>query len=285
MLNYIRSYSLFLINQLDLFVDIIGIIKNDYINNPHLLEHVNHHPRDDCIKFYEVGHKYDLTVNNQVLNPISVTTLIHHYCQEFNADLIIKRMIMSKNWHASKYYGMFPQEIKDKWENDKNSAASAGTEMHLNIEYCLNQLNFNYSIELQYFANFWKDFKLKYKNFSIYRTEMTVFDEDFRDGKAICGSIDALLKNDQDEYIILDWKRSKEIKYKGYTKMKYPFQHLDDCNYNHYCLQLNIYKHILKINYGFNIKGMALVILHPNQDNYSCIPVNDINLDELWMTL
>src|SRR4029078_4475415 len=168
MLNYIRRYTLFLINQFNLPADIKLIIKNYYVLSPHCLEHVNKHERDKCIQFFEEGHRYNLTVHSQVLNPISVTTLIHTYCQEFDADKIIKKMMLSRNWTASKYYGMFPKEIKDKWDKDRDDAASAGTAMHLNIEYFLNNLPVKNSIEFTYFNNFWRDFKLKYKNYDIY---------------------------------------------------------------------------------------------------------------------
>jgi predicted glutamine amidotransferase len=163
----------------------------------------------------EEGHKYTLVnpQNQKILSPISVTTLIHHYCEEFDADKIIDKMMKSRNWKCSKYYGKTKQEIKDQWEKERDSSSSLGTAMHLAIENTLNNLPANNdSKEYGFFKDFWKDFKLKYPKYNVYRTEMLVFDEDFRKGEGLCGSIDCLLKNNKDQYIILDWKRSKECR-------------------------------------------------------------------------
>jgi len=151
------------------------------------------------------------------------------------------------------------------------------------IENYLNGLNVvNDTIEYQYFHQFWHIFQLKFKTFKIYRTEQTIFDEDFRKGQSCCGSVDAILKDDADNFMILDWKRSKEIKTKNYKKMKYPFDHLDDTIYNHYRLQLSIYSHILTTKYNYNVVFLMLVIFHPDNDNFVCIPVQKIDLTEVW---
>lgn len=252
------------------------------------LHMVNKHPRDDYITFYEEGHKYDLIHpdTHQLINPISVTTLIHKYSTEFNADLIIYRMMKSKNWPSSKYYGLTKEEIKKSWEDNRDEAANLGTMMHADIERYLDglpPLN-DKTTEFQFFKSFWQDFTEKYPKFRVFRVEALVYDEHFRYGQGICGSIDCLLKNDKDQYIILDWKRSKEIKMKG-GKMKPPFDDMADVNFSHYTLQLNIYRHILMTKYGYNVIFLMLVILHPNQESYQCLPVPRINLSELWSQL
>ncbi len=290
-----------------------------------MLSEVNSHPRDQYLKFYEEGHKYDLTLplTGEIVHPISVTTLISTYYDKFNADKIIAQLftkspsiderfyqmsekeIMQEfiankdaggglklidkiknkpHWVGSKYYNMTKEEIIDKWEINRDECASLGTHMHLCIENTLNNLDVvNDTIEYKYFQKFWRDFQSKYSNFKIYRTEQTIFDEDFRKGAACCGSVDAILKDDKNNFIILDWKRSKEIKYKNpFQKMKYPFNDLDDTNYNHYRLQLSIYSHILTTKYNYNVVYLMLVIFHPNNENYLCIPVKNIDLTEIW---
>lgn len=252
-----------------------------------LLSRVNAHSRDKYIEFQEEGHKYFLThpINNTLLTPISTTTLIKSYHEEFNDDKIIQRMMASPNWINSKYYGKTPDEIKFLWKTNKEDAAELGTLMHADIERYLNKddvLNSN-TLEFKYFIHFWEQFKIKYSSFDIFRTEMLIFDENFRNGTGISGSIDALLKNDQDQFIILDWKRSKEIKETNiYQKMLKPFNNLDDTNKNHYALQLNIYRHILTTKYQYNVVFMMLVVLHPNQGGFKCIPIEYIELADLW---
>ena len=71
----------------------------------------------------------------------------------------------------------------------------------------------------------------------------------------ICGQSD-LVEVANDEVHITDYKTNKEIKTESFKnwegvsqKMSFPLTHLDDCNYNHYALQLSIYMYmILKHN-------------------------------------
>ena len=68
----------------------------------------------------------------------------------------------------------------------------------------------------------------------------------------LCGQAD-LVSIVNGKINILDYKTNKEIKEKGFTnwegitsKMYNPVSHLDDCNLNHYNLQLSIYAYIIK---------------------------------------
>jgi len=234
------------------------------------------------ITFYEENHKY--IINGMEKSPISVTTLIHNYFPEFDADIVIDKMMKSKNWPQSKYFGRSIDSIKEEWETNKNSASQLGTKMHKSIEDFLNEdENFKPDTkELQMFMNFWKDLNSQYPTFKIYRTEWLVYDEKI----GLAGSIDCILKDENDSLIIVDWKRSKEIKLKNhFEKGKSPFNNYDHCNYSHYSLQLNFYRHILETKYNQKVLFMMLVVLHPDQTNYVCHPVNRIELSHLWNNL
>jgi hypothetical protein len=83
----------------------------------------------------------------------------------------------------------------------------------------------------------------------------------------ICGQAD--LVEIVNGYInIYDYKTNKEIKEKGFTnwegitnKMYSPVNNLDDCNLNHYNLQLSIYAYIIK-KHNPKLKIGKLVIQH-----------------------
>ena len=47
-------------------------------------------------------------------------------------------MMNSKRWTESKYYGMTREEIKQSWDNNRDTAASAGTKLHYDIECYYN---------------------------------------------------------------------------------------------------------------------------------------------------
>lgn len=235
------------------------------------LKKLNPHERDDHIVFDEEPHIY--YVYGDPTNT-SVTTLVHKYFPKFNPDLVISRMMRSKNWPNSKYYGMTADEIKEQWSQNGLDATTKGTYLHKSIEAFYNNqpVSDNDTPEYTMFLQFYNDHK---ELLEPYRTEWEVYDEDLH----IAGSIDMVFRNkDDDTLSIYDWKRSKEIKMsnpyggRGFT----PLNKFHDCNYIHYSLQLNIYKRILETKYGKTIRDMYLVCLHPNYDKYMKYQVMDM---------
>ena len=158
------------------------------------LEQQNYHKRDKCISFQEIGHLY--TINDTLIsdNPLhsvkdqsytSVTTFIHQLFPKFDPDVIIPKMMKSKNWPNSPYFGMKPNAIKAQWAANGKAASEAGTKMHEDIELYYNDVEIqNDSIEFEYFNNYLKD----HSEFTPYRTEWTVWDKDSH----ICGSVDMI---------------------------------------------------------------------------------------------
>jgi len=231
-----------------------------------MLNTKNKHELDDRIRFREKGHKYWIDGNDT--DVVSATTYIKSFFSEFDADKIVNGILKKHEYENDpdyKYYKMDPEIIKNTWEKIRNESSGKGTDLHKDIEDFYNNIcPENDSVEFQYFLNFYNDHNEKYE---IYRTEFLVFSEILK----ITGSIDALFQNvDDGTFAIFDWKRSKEINMESYNnkKGKYPFDHVLDCNYYHYSLQLNLYRIILERFYNIQIKELFLVILHPNQSNY-----------------
>lgn len=236
----------------------------------------NKHPRDDRIEFDEEPHLY--YIDGSTDGYISVTTLIHDYFEKFDADKVIEKMMKSPNWTRSQYYGISPPEIKSQWEEHGDECSRLGTITHNDIEKFYNGVTVqNNTLEFEYFLKFYE----RNPELRPYRTEWTVFDERLK----LAGSIDMLFIDDNGDYHIYDWKRSKSIKkHNKYQKGLYPLSHLDDCNFNHYSLQLNIYRKLLKLNYGIDVKSMCLIQLHPDWKTYikyEC-PILDSEVDLLF---
>jgi hypothetical protein len=233
----------------------------------------NHHPRDDRITFYEPTHTYTLDGTSKGL--ISGTGFIHSFFGHVDSDEVIAKMMKSKKWPESKYFGMTPTQIKKQWDDLKNDASTKGTAMHLGIEQFLNGAydvilpEIKESKEFKYFLNFWAKFG---DDLEPYRAEWSVFSEAHK----LCGQIDMLFRRKSDgKFVIYDWKRSKEIKTSNdYQKGLAPLNHLDDCNYSHYTLQLNIYRWILENLYDIPIAEMYLIICHPNNNNFIRMRLN-----------
>ena len=242
------------------------------------LADINPHPRDKNITFTEEGHVY--TVKGIEGHPVSTTETIGKYHEHFDANKILNRMFATSTdglyiGKNKEYIGKTREEIKAEWDG----AGPKGTFMHQDIENFFNgdQVEDSNSKEHQMFLNFWSDYLEKNPTHKPYRTEWLIYDDNPNCKKVLAGSIDFVVEDEDGNLYIFDWKRAKDIKkensytskYDGiiHKKMYKPFNDLDDCNFNHYSLQLNFYRHVLETLYDKRVKNMRLVILHPNQEN------------------
>ena len=228
------------------------------------------HPRDARIVFDEGPHVY--YVDGCSDGYISSTTLIHSFFPPFDKECVATMTYKKySNVPGHKYEGMSVQDIIDLWSS--NTAAEEGTKLHHDIEDYINGKDVsNDSPEFGYFLDFRKDFP----EYVPYRTEWTIFD----DVHKISGSVDIVFEGSNGGIILGDWKRSKEIRYSNnYQKGLNGLEHVQDCNFNHYALQLNLYRTILEEYYDQTVEDMFLVVLHPNNDTYIKVQIPRIEED------
>ena len=259
--------------------------------------------------FDEAHHRY--TINHPVWlqkkadgsGTISVTTLIHQLFPKFDeigmatkiySNIQRKIQTWSPEMEAAgrgpnftvtelKYLNMSVREITDSWEANRIQASSLGTNFHKNVEDYLNSGGQQYpatiSTEFGYFLKFWQDLSTRHPEISLYRTEWMVFDEAI----GLAGSIDCVLRDNYGNLMILDWKRSKDIKLDNrYGKGFSVFSNFDDCNWSHYQLQLNFYREILERHYQAKVVFMMNVVCHPDKESYLCYPVSHIDISAVW---
>ncbi len=218
------------------------------------------------VRFVEEGHLYFLDGSKQRI--ISATTLLKQYWAPFDPEGVVARWYDS--WQrkpSSKYYGMSREAILESWKD--TSAADLGTAMHGQIERHLRAMPFEpgwtwESPELKAYARFREDTQVWLEPVA---TEMVVFDETLR----LCGSIDLVARNKiTGELVLGDWKRAKKtisnkaLPYRGQKGLMDVAGDLDDTNYNHYCLQLNLYREIIETRMGERVGFMFLVRIHPD---------------------
>lgn len=226
---------------------------------------------------------------------ISCTTLIHSYTQSFDGEFwaayktfealllsdhfaILKKTLLATrkfNPVMIKKVGLDEEEFYNKkaeilkgYEDGKNEACERGTKIHANFESSfyngdLSQvkrfgLGGNFECKKDYYS-----LDLDRGIYPEYLIGVTSSDGVLK----VAGQIDCLIKDNNDIYII-DWKSNKEIRQKSFydrskkssVRMKAPLSHLDDCNWNHYQMQLSLYAYLLQtVNPEFSIKGLKLV--------------------------
>ena len=65
-----------------------------------------------------------------------------------------------------------------------------------------------------------------------------------------------MMNKNTNEYVLIDSKTSKRIdmnSFKGKKGIKKETSKIEDCNYNHYALQLSLYRYILEGYYNINV--------------------------------
>ena len=218
-----------------------------------------------AIVFKEEGHLYE-SIDQDKINWTSVTSFIGMFKPKFDREGQAKKSSKNKK---SKWYGMTPEEILAAWDGETKRAIKLGNFYHNQRE--ADMLDFK-TIERQGVQvpiikplvnedgiKMAPEQKLKegvYPEHLVYLKSV-----------GLCGQADVV--EVVNGYInINDYKTNKEIKEKGFTnwegitkKMYKPISHLDDCNLNHYNLQLSIYAYIIK-KHNPKLKIGKLTIQH-----------------------
>lgn len=259
------------------------------------------------VAFNEEAHRYWNTEDNEPY--ISVTTLIHRFTNEFDKEFwsaykALEKLIPKESWAIEKKsllntkkfnkeildlynisendFNREQQAILDAWDEENRKSCERGTKIHAEIENSFYKAGKN--VNLKRFGiggkfecrKDYKDLDLEYGVYPEYLISRTSDDGILR----IAGQVDLIVKSGN-EITIIDHKSNKKIDQKsGFntvtrstTKMKYPLNNLDDCNYWHYAMQLSTYAWMLqKINPNFIIKDLILNHYDHNGNNtiYHC---------------
>lgn len=239
-----------------------------------LLSSKNHYERDERIQFSDSDHTYLIDKKNKA---ISVTELVGRYFPKFDKEFWANKESIKT--------GKPKNEILKKWDDLGKKARDLGTELHEQIENFYNSKEYIRSKELDKFFKFHKNhIQDKYQP---HRTEWRIFDED----KNLAGTVDMVYEKENGELFIFDWKRSKKIiNSDGSIEKNNPFEnglnglsHLPSSDYVKYCLQQNIYKHILESKYDKKVSSMNLLILHPHLENYHIIQVESFKNETKYL--
>jgi len=262
------------------------------------LADLNPHPRDQNITFTDEGHLY--TIKGTLDRPVSTTETIGNYHDHFDADKALDKMQFKDGLYVGKnelYKGKNREEIKIGWEESGKSASTKGTLAHKDIENYFNgdEVNDPNSRQHQLFLSYWGNYKEKNPTHEPYRSEWLIYDDNPNCKKVLAGSIDFVVIDENGDLHLFDWKFVQELKKENsftsrygdiiHKKMKTPFNNLDDCNFNHYFLQLNFYCHILETLYGKKVKTMRDVKLHPDQEIWEEHMIEKTDLSKIWHTL
>lgn len=210
------------------------------------------------MKFNESNHTYFNDAGEQYL---SCTSLIKKYCKPFD-----KQKIATK--YAKKHKRKV-QDVLDEWEKAGSDAVKKGLAFHSMKESELNGKETVLIDEEEHtiIKAEWHD-GVKINNTlkldaGIY-PELIVWSDRYK----VAGQVDLTEVTKKGYLNVKDYKTSKEIKQHAFERwdgtkemMKFPLHNLEDCNFNHYALQINLYAFLIK-QQNRNLKLGKLYIEH-----------------------
>jgi hypothetical protein len=216
------------------------------------------------ITFNAADHSYK-SIDAEGIDWISVTSLLSNFKKPFDAEKVAASVTKKSR---SKWFGIPPEKILELWKAEADRATTLGTFYHNQREADLCSLS---SIELEGVPipiyrpieeGLLKRAPGQKLTDGIYPEHMV-----YLKSAGICGQSD-LVEVVNSKVNIIDYKTNKEIKTESYKnwegisdKMSHPISHLDDCNFNHYALQLSIYMYII-LKHNRKLKPGKIYIHH-----------------------
>lgn len=234
-----------------------------------LLKEKNKHPLDSKVSEhpdYAENHIYLIEgEEHPKLGYKSVTQFISTFFEKFDADKTIEKYY--DKWQKQKhpqYYNKTAEEIKQMWDEKRDTAAAEGTHMHLQFELFDNEMNVDDTIpEFEPFMN-WRSAE----SITPFRTEMTVYHPEYK----LVGNVDLLALDSHGNFIIVDYKRTEMPKDSTFgKKCKEPLK-LPHTTATKHALQLNIYKKIFEDIYGYKIRGLYNLYIKDKEYKYVSQP-------------
>lgn len=204
---------------------------------------------------------------------------LHKYIedgQEYTpVTYIIKSFQEPVNWNEvaakkAKKEGVTTEALLAQWEEKRDKAAQKGTAYHKMMEDKY-KVTTGMNIEDQHCAISWADtidgikeeLTVRLENNKIY-TEKMIWSRIYK----VCGTAD-LVEVVNGRINVKDYKTSEKIEKEswrhpnpaiGKKKLLSPLKHLDDCGFNIYQLQLNIYMYmLLKQNPNYRMGKMEIL--------------------------
>ena len=214
---------------------------------------------DKRVVFLEDDHSYTLDGEKKLT---SITKYISTFKPFFDKNRISKAYAVK--------HGRAQEDVLKEWKQKADISCEMGTYVHQIFEDFINGKEIKEIDDIKYpkslvAVEVIKDLFLSERLIPV-ATEFIVYNDDY------AGQIDCIVKNSKEEYFILDWKTNTEIKMSNnWQSMTGIFNVYDDCNFNHYSIQLRAYQKMCK---QYNIKDCYIV--HIDIDNYSLIRARDI---------
>jgi hypothetical protein len=229
------------------------------------------------IKYYDEPHKY--FIGEQELT--SGTTFIGQFKNKFDAPMMAKA--------SGKKKGIDPEVLLAEWDYKRDFSSMKGTMVHNFAENYWGNKVFPYNDEaiinrfgedvikeryeecVRMFKEFYSEAS---KSLVPIAMELVIGDAEL----GIGGMVDGLFWNDKmGELQIWDYKTNRQIRTQSEYKKRFkaPINFIQECEFEAYSLQLNLYKYIIEKNTNLKIGRLYLVWITEENEKFEVIECKD----------
>tara|TARA_R100001163_G_C5060002_1_gene196741 strand:+ start:804 stop:1529 length:726 start_codon:yes stop_codon:yes gene_type:complete len=210
------------------------------------------------IKFDEASHTY---THKETGNPfISVTTLLGEFKKPFDRD--------GHSMRVANREGVPQEMVLEMWENEKNKACERGTNIHKILEDYINfgEVEDNYGWLCKSYD---KAVERTIDSHKEVLSENLLYNEDYQ----VAGTADLIYEH-KNEFTIGDFKTNKKFRFSSPfgERLLSPVNHLHNCEFNLYGLQLSMYAYLYEKMSGK--KCRKCVIFYLNDERFLSYHVN-----------
>ena len=237
---------------------------------------------DNTITFKPDTHQY---FDNKQIEYQSVTKILKKLQVPFDREG--RSLMMARGIASSRGISVeqAQRELLAEWDGKRDSSIDRGNSIHGALETFLKKgiRNKDYDLAINFVADLVRPF---YR----YYPETIVYDQ----ASLISGQSDLVVQRQKTEnsvYDFYDYKTNeskgiqfdsisrKEEPWKHYNRMFLaPLDHLEDCNYNLYSLQLSLYAYLAQITYGIRIGRLGIIFIN-NEMKPNLFPVPYMKLE------
>lgn len=236
------------------------------------------------------------------MNVLSVTDIINQYTPVFNAEYwskikALEELIPKEIWKDEKVrimrniippdifkrnnidmeeFDVIQKRILNSWVLKQETSKKRGIDNHKELE---KQFKITPSIKEELGNSLVTTDTTEYKEFISGLYPEFKINFEYSDKLKIIGRADLVAINSEDKlFSIIDHKWSKKLTHKGHfiqdvkttEKMLYPLNGLENCNFNHYALQLSLYAYMLE-NLHLSYSIHKLLINHFDEKNNNTV--------------
>lgn len=210
----------------------------------------------------------------------SVTTVLSLLEEKFPAKQVAKAIQnQSKDKKKEKYVGLDENQILNLWEEENRVANEYGTKIHNLLEEYLkrNKFYFPKDDNEREVLNSYDDLNI---DLGIrYYCEKILFSEKYK----IAGMSDHIVDVESEFFDINDYKTNKVINFfSPYgKKLLPPMEHLDDCQYNIYALQLSVYAYFYEQESRRKCRSLNLLYFDRGTKKFTKYPVPYMKMEAI----